>query len=143
MCLNGYRMTIKAYRHLLLVWASFILSGTAVAAAHNGETLQITTHFDSIMGSPTWLLILRDVNSGAVFPYIFDIKNNNNYWVAFTTGHSYRVMASTLTFGPYAKIKNLCNIENGILKGKSLGISLSGTLSPDPHQFRCRVMPFQ
>lgn len=132
-------MTIKMLRLLRLFLASLLLYPLA---AVGGETLQIATHFDDIMGSPTWLLILRDVNSGEVFPYLFDIKNNNNYWVAFTTGRSYRVTASTLTFGPYAKIKNLCNLENGILNGKSLGISLSGTLSPNPHQFRCRVMPY-
>ena len=35
------------------------------------QTLQIYTHFQTFIGKPTWLLIVRDVETGLVSPYIF------------------------------------------------------------------------
>jgi len=135
-------MTIKTFLSFFLVLTSFILAPLAFSNPLGGQAMQISTHFHSVEGSPSWLLILRDVSTGEVFPYVFDVKNNDNYWVAFTKGHSYRVTVSSLTFGPYAKIKNLCNLEDGVLNGQSLNVTMTGVLSPDPHQFRCRIMRY-
>jgi hypothetical protein len=108
-----------------------------------GETLQINTQFRSVMGKPTWLLIIRDVNTGVVIPYIFDIRENSNFWVAFTYGHSYRITASTLKFGPFAIIHNFCLLENGILTGKSMVIRLSGRLTPYRGSSICHVTKYR
>lgn len=107
-----------------------------------GQTLLIQTHFSDVVGKPEWLLVVRDVQSGVVLPYLYEIKNNDNFWIAFTAGRTYRVTASTLKFGPYAKIHNFCGLENGILTGKSMSISLTGELSPNPNSFKCHVSQF-
>lgn len=106
------------------------------------QTLQIYTNFKSIIGKPSWLLIIRDVETGLVSPYLFDIRNNDNFWVAFTYGHHYRITASTLQFDGRAVIKNFCRLESGIISGKSMYMTLSGVLTPDPHTFKCNVMKY-
>lgn len=127
-------------------WLGWLLASSLMTTvnAENlmGQTLQIYTHFHSIVGKPSWLLIIRDVNTGQVSPYLFDLRHNNNFWVAFTYGHTYRITASTLKFGPYAEINNFCHLEDGILSGKSLYMTLSGNLTPDRQNSRCYVMKY-
>jgi len=107
-----------------------------------GQTLQINTHFRSITGNPVWLLIIRDLDSGVVLPYMFDIKNNDNFWLAFSFSRNYVITASHLKFGPFAVINNFCHLENKILSGKSMIISLSGHLTPSPKTFNCHVLTY-
>lgn len=108
-----------------------------------GQTLQIQTHFRSVFGSPTWLLIIREVQTGRILPYQFDIEKNNNFWVALTAGRFYQVTVSELTFGPYAVIKNFCHLQNGIISGKSMWIVLSGDLTPNRWQHQCRISKYR
>jgi hypothetical protein len=124
-----------------LLTAAFFLFFSFSALAENqlGQTISIYTQFRHFVGKPTWLLIIRDVESGLVSPYIFDIRNNENYWIAFTYGHTYRVTVSNLSFGTYAKIPNFCGLENGILSGKSQHITLKGVLTPDPKTIKCFI----
>ena len=130
-------------KSLTLLW--FLLSGwIAVSYADTplGQTLQINTRFKSIIGKPIWTLVVRDVDTGVVIPYMFEIKNNQNFWVAFTFGHNYRVTSSQLKFGPFAIISNFCQLENGILSGKSMILTLSGDLTPSPKSSKCHVLKY-
>lgn len=106
------------------------------------QTLQIYTNFKTILGKPSWLLIIRDVDTGLVSPYLFDIQKNDNFWVAFSYGHNYKITASTLQFEGCGEIQNFCNLENGIISGKSMYMTLSGILSPDPLRMKCNVMKY-
>lgn len=106
------------------------------------QTLQIHTQFKSILGKPTWLLILRDMESGQILPYQYDIKQNDNFWLAFSSEKSYRITVSRLKFGNFAAINNFCGLENGVLFGKSMYITLTGTLTPDPASSKCHVMKY-
>ena len=133
---------IKKICHLFLFSLSSISGWLPAYASSIGQTLQVNTHFSSIIGTPTWLLIIRDTKTGLVLPYIFDIKDNDNFWVAFTAGRTYKVTASTLKFGPYAKINNFCHLENGVITDKSFFISLSGELSPNPKSSKCHVRKY-
>jgi hypothetical protein len=113
-----------------------------------GQILHIYTHFSNTVAPATWLLEIRENETGRVLPYIYEIHNNENFWIAFTSGRTYRITASTVKFGPYAQIRNFCHLENGIIDGKSMWITLSGELSPDTRRFKCIVsqfkdMPFQ
>lgn len=136
-------MAMKIFYRYWLCLISLLLITSSFANSPLGETLQVSTHFRSIVGKPTWLLIVREVESGRVLPYVFDIRNNDNFWLAFTSGRSYRVTASSLNFGPYAKIRNFCNLEDGIINGESYLVSLTGDLTPSPTSFRCKVVKYK
>lgn len=133
----------KRCQKLLALFSLIITTLSAHADNPFGETLQIYTHFRAVLGKPEWVLILRDVESGQVLPYLFDIRNDENYWVAFSFGHSYRVVSSSLKFGVYANIKNFCHLEDGVLTGQSMQINLSGVLTPDPNSIKCNVIKFR
>lgn len=131
----------------LFLFASLLLclcSQTIPAYAEGalGQTLQINTNFSSIKGNPTWLLIVRDSQTGTVIPYLFDIRNNQNYWVAFTYGRSYQVTASRMQFNAKKTINNFCNLENGVLSGKSMFITLSGKLTTNRDTSKCSVLKY-
>lgn len=125
---------------MTLGFASLYLT-SALAGDSIAQSLQIYTHFYRIVGSPTWLLELRDVESGQVFPYMFDVKNNDNFWIAFSKEHSYQVVASEVSFDD-CKIHNFCNLESGVLRGKSMFIRISGTLSPNRYASSCHVQKY-
>ncbi|MCC2666374.1 MAG: hypothetical protein K0S63_290 [Gammaproteobacteria bacterium] len=122
----------------------FILSAFnfAIADESIGQVLQINTRFLNVYGKPTWLLIVRDEETGRVLPYLFDIREKTNFWIAFTYGHTYKVTASNLVFGPYAKVKNFCHLEKGILTGQSMFITLKGVLAPTESSFKCYVQQY-
>jgi len=115
----------------------------AIADNEFGQTIQIYTQFRQFYGKPTWLLIVRDVETGLVTPYIFDIQNNQNYWLAFTYGHHYRITVSNLKFGTYGEITNFCGLENGILSEISMYMTLTGVLTPDPNTTKCFVHQYK
>jgi hypothetical protein len=127
----------KRYQWGLLTLCSLLCTSSLYAQA--AQTLTIYTHFKEIVGNPSWLLVLRDMNSGEVLPYLFDIKHEDNFWLAFSKEHAYRVTASVLKFPPYATINNFCGLQDGVLKGKSMYITLKGTISPDPRTSKCYV----
>jgi hypothetical protein len=136
-------MSFKKFYPFLLLLIFLIPHFTrAEIAPYPGQTLQISSHFNAIAGNPTWLLIIRDVDSGRVLPYSFEFKKNDNFWLAPTTGRSYKVTVSTLTFGPFAVIHNFCHLENGIYRDQSMTITLVGKLSPITNSFSCNVMKY-
>lgn len=131
----------KLLSTISLLLLSFI--SNAQNSIDQTQTFQIYTHFQSVIGRPTWLLIIRDVETGLVSPYIFDIRNNDNFWLALTYGHHYKVTNSSLKFGKFAVIHNFCHLENGILSYKSMFITLRGVISPDPESSNCYVRQYK
>ena len=146
--LNSYRLTEvlkKFYLFFLVVLTMGLISSAQAQTLIEqplGQTLQINTHFTAVYGKPTWLLIIRNMTTGKILPYLYDIRNEDNYWIALTEGQVYRVTVSTLTWGPFAKIHNFCHLENGILIKKSMFITLTGKLSPDTKRFQCHIIPY-
>lgn len=67
-------MAIKKFWLFLLFTLSGFFPLFSQAQIPLGQTLQINTHFNHIYGEPVWLLVLRDVQTGQVLPYIFDLK---------------------------------------------------------------------
>lgn len=123
----------------------FICTTTSGYAQNlGGQVLQINTLFSAVKRKPTWLLIIRDMQTGVVVPYLFDIRNNENYWVAFTYGHTYRITASELQFeGTKYKIHNFCDLANGVIKDKSMFIRLTGKLTTNRDTSHCSVLKFK
>ncbi|MDR3478178.1 MAG: hypothetical protein P4M14_09135 [Gammaproteobacteria bacterium] len=123
-----------------------LLSSFQATAQNNlvaGDSIQIYTEFQSVMGKPSWLLILRDMTTGEVLPYVYDIQNNYNFFIALAMSHHYRVTTSTMTFGPYAVIHNFCHLEDGIISWHSLYITLRGSLTPNRNTAHCNIQRYQ
>lgn len=140
-----WNMTIKTFCKLGL-FAILLLSNSIVfASVENpyGQTIQINTNFRDIIGTPSWLLILRDEDSGQVLPYVFDIKNNENFWVAFSAARVYRVTVSSLKFSPEVMINDFCHLEGGIITGRSKLVRLRGLLSPDRNSSTCNILTYK
>ncbi len=136
-------MKIIHFFHLGLVSLSFFIASPLLHAQNDvAQTLSITTNLTAIVGDPVWLLELRDMESGQVLPYLFDVKNKDNFWVAYSKEHRYQVKASVLKFGPYATVNNFCYLENGVMTGKSMTIHITGKLSPGLRRARCHVTKF-
>lgn len=110
-----------------------------------GQTIQINTHFSSFAGKPSWLLIIRNVDSGQVSPYIYDVSREENFWLAFSYGRNYKITVSQMQLNPYgAVINNFCGLVDGrIMKGESMIITLSGDLTPKRiWSIDCHVMRY-
>jgi len=108
-----------------------------------GQVVQINTRLQSVVDKPTWLLIVRNVDTGLVLPYVFDFKNSDeNFWLALTYSRSYRITASSLKFGSYT-INNFCHLEGGIISGESVSVRLTGNLTPDPRTSQCYVSQYK
>ena len=123
-----------------MLFAPFVI---AQLPPMDGEYLQINTHFRQILSRPTWVLILRDIDSGQVLPYLFDLRQNDNFWVAFSSSQTYQVTLSTLQFDTGDEVHNFCNLQDGYITRQSMTINLSGVLSPDKRTFKCYVMKYQ
>lgn len=107
-----------------------------------GQAIQINTHFRTLLGNPVWLLILRNEESGAVVPYLFDIRQKDNFWVAFAFGRIYRVTVSNLKFDEHFSISNFCGLESGVITEKSMFITLSGDLTPNRSSSQCHILQY-
>ncbi len=126
----------------ILLLSAFLIVLPARAENPFGQFISINTYFSCVSGSPSWLLILRDIDTGQVLPYLYDIHNENNAWLALTYGSAYQITVSTLTFGPFAILHNFCGLENLVLRNTSLSIRLTGALTPNRAGFQCVRLPF-
>lgn len=108
-----------------------------------GQTLQINTHFNRIVGKPNWLLMIRNVETGEVLPYVYEVRNEDNFWIALTFGRSYRIVASNMQWGSNKIIHNFCHLEDGIITNKSYVITLTGKLSPNQNTSECHVIKYK
>ena len=127
----------------ILLLSAFLMFIPAYADNPFGQTISINTFFSCVSGSPSWLLILRDLDTGQVVPYLYDIRRENNAWLAFSYGRAYQITVSTLTFGPFAVLHNFCGLENLSFRDTSLNIRLTGALTPNRYGFQCRRLPFK
>lgn len=135
---------INMFRNVLILSTCFIFSSHFARAEQAiGQVLQINTHFSHIQGSPTWLIILRDVETQVVSPYLYDVQKRNNFWIAFTPGHTYKITVSQLRFGQHKVVTNYCHLENGVLIGKSKFIVVTGSLTPDRSTSHCSVTTYE
>lgn len=116
-----------------------------------GQTIQINTRLHSFTGKPSWLIVIRDLDHNQNIPYIFDVKQGKNFWLAFTYGRNYLIKISNLQFSPYRedpyrikRINNFCHLESRgrIIRGQSLIITIEGELSPNTNTFTCHVTEF-
>jgi hypothetical protein len=139
-------MALKKFlRHAALIISGLILILPAVVKAENpfGQTIQINTHFDSLKGNPTWLLMIRNIQTGEILPYLYEIKNFDNFWIALSYGRDYRIVASKLQFESSKSIANFCHLEDGVLSGKSYVVRLSGNLKPGGRDYECHTIKFK
>jgi hypothetical protein len=138
-------MTIKKLCRAGLL-SLFILGSQSLLAQDNplGQTFQINTHLSCIVGKPSWLIIVRDEETGQVLPFLYDINTEDNFWLGFTFSHAYRVITSELDFGPpNAKIHNFCHLQDGILDHESFTATLSGPLTPNRYTSTCHVTRYK
>lgn len=76
----------KFYVGVILSFCSSLSMLAPAVAGELGQSLQIYTRLHSFVGRPSWLLVIRAVDSGETIPYIYDFSQGNNFWVAFTFG---------------------------------------------------------
>lgn len=137
-------MQIRHFMLILLLWLLGV-APTTFAQSDNplGQTIQIYTQLHSFVGKPTWLLVIRDIDHGQNIPYLYDFKRGDQYWMALTYSRNYLIVASTLVFNPYEKLKinNFCHLESQgrIIRGDSFYITIRGDLSPNTNTFTCDV----
>jgi hypothetical protein len=132
---------------ILWVMASCLVSGSVIANPGDfGQTIQIYTYLKKMTGKPTWLLIIRDVDNGQNIPYLYDFDRLDNFWLAFTYGRNYLILASRLVFNPLInkKVSNFCGLESDgrIIRGESLSITVTGKLTTNPDTYTCTVQRF-
>jgi hypothetical protein len=109
-----------------------------------GQTFQINTHLNSFVGKPSWLIIIRDVTTGQVLPFLYDFNTTENFWLGFTFAHAYQVTVSDLEFGPpNTVIHNFCHLQDGILDRESFTINLTGDLTPNRHTSFCHIFKYK
>jgi len=129
-------------RHLLLIFICFI-------SLPSYAQIEIRTRFSSFVGKPTWLLTVRDVESGESHPYLFDIRRGENYWVVPNYGYylitisNVRINTYDAKYNRYKKyeIKNFCHLESRgrIIHGDSMLITIDGSLSKNSNDYRCKI----
>ncbi|OGT36820.1 MAG: hypothetical protein A3F11_08530 [Gammaproteobacteria bacterium RIFCSPHIGHO2_12_FULL_37_14] len=141
-------------KYTILCLMMILLSFTKSFAEDNeglGQTIQIYTRLHTFVGKPSWLLIIRDVDTNQNIPYLFDLKRGTNFWVAFTYSRNYLITVSELQFSPYRrdpytvkKIKNFCQLESWghIVRGKSYYVTISGNLTPNADTYTCHVSKY-
>lgn len=128
----------------LFFWV-LLFSQISFAQDLPGQSIQIQTFLRAFEGKPSWLIKVRDVDTGAIYPYLFDVSNEENTWVEIIFARHYRIIESTMNFGPppCAQIRNYCHLEDGILKNKSFAITLTGKLTPNRFTSSCHILKYK
>ncbi len=120
-----------------LILAALLAACSCSIYAQESMTIQINTHFKEIEGKPSWLLIVYDLDSSAVYPYLFDINERNNHFTIYTNSMNYRLVSIMQFSKEDKKIANFCNLPADRISRESLTITIDGTLSSTPNTSNC------
>ena len=104
--------------------------------------IQVQGQLTGIEDSPTWLILLSNVDDGSIIPWMHDFGQGRSDWLVFPEGHDYRIVASELRFAHNTVFPNFCSLQDGILSDRSVQIFLRGKLSPAMDSFNCHVFSF-
>lgn len=130
-----------SFRVMLLIILAFM--PLSLAATAISPTIQIHTQLKNMVSASSWLIIIYDADSPAVYPYLFDLLNLTENFTIFTNTKNYR-MISILNFDLLnKKINNFCQIPQTIFSNESIDIRLTGTLTPNPMTSQCRIRRIQ
>ncbi len=134
----------KRYHQLLLLLAiSLSLAPLCAAKAAGSQIIQIHTHLDKISGSPSWIIIIHDADSQAVYPYLFDLDHLDDYFLIFINARNYRIV-SMLQMDPYhQKFQNFCHFPQKIISNTSLDLQLTGSLTSHLRSARCKLIEYK
>lgn len=131
----------KRWQQLFFILTLLLVFTQSYAAM--SQTIQIYTHLNKIAADSSWLLIVHDTDSSAVYPYVFNMNNKDDYFLIFTNARNYRLV-SILQFDFYRfKINNFCQLPTDKITGQSLIIKITGTLTPDPMTSKCYIMKYR
>lgn len=141
----------KQLLSLILLNLFFILTPALYAEEIGlGQIIQINTHLDGIVGQPQWLLVIRDLDHNINIPYVYNFEQADQFWMAFTRGRNYLILASTLKINRYwqrynsyrtYEIPNFCNMESRghIWRGESFYVRITGRLTPNTDTYTCTL----
>ena len=107
------------------------------------HTIQIHTHFTRVIGSPTWIVIIHDMDSSAVYPYLFNIIEPDNFFLIFPNAKNYYIVSILQFDFLNKKIENFCHLSQGMMSGVSMDVTLKGTLTPNPSTSQCYVLKYK
>lgn len=124
---------------------SFFLFLLACGRMYADPGIRIYTHIDDTMiGKPSWVIVLRDRDTGITEPYLFDFRKGDNFWIALSPAKQYEVTISNLRFHPFpAEFKNFCGLEKKKLNNQSISLELTGKLTPQRHTLKCKWMQYR
>lgn len=107
--------------------------------------IRIYTHLkEGIIAKPTWVLVLRDRETGTTAPYLFDFRQSDHFWQALSPGRQYEITISNLRFHPFpAEFKNFCGLEKKKLNNESISVEITGKLTPKRNTLKCKWMQYQ
>jgi len=130
-------MTSPRRGHLMFT----ALSGLLIMGITTARPLiQIEGQLKEIKANPSWFILLRNVDTGSIVPWMLDLQGPFVHWSVFPEGHDYQIIASEMRFNDNTVLHNVCDIEDGIVSGRSLQITLKGQLTPTSDTFDCRKM---
>jgi hypothetical protein len=106
-----------------------------------------------VIGNLTWLLVIRDIDHNQNIPYVFQVTQGSQFWVALSYGRNYTIVASRMKMANYHansnrysnnEIKNFCGLEsNGrIIRGESIYVTVEGDLTRNPETYRCHISKY-
>ena len=126
-----------------LVWAVMLLL-TPFTASHAdvSQIIQIHTRFTKVWDTASWLVIVHDLDSSGVYPYVFDLVDADNFFLIYTNARNYR-LDSVLQFDlSQQKFHHFC-LPTQNITGKSLIVYLRGNLTADPATLDCNITQFK
>ena len=124
-------------RYWLLLLCLLLLAAPSLPAK---SIIQIESRLQKIQNYPSWLILLRNADDGSVIPWLYDF--HTPYWLIFPEGHDYQILASEMRFNGKEVLHNFCDLQDGVLSGKSMQIVLSGSLMPASETLRCHVIHY-
>jgi hypothetical protein len=144
------------YRWLVTSLCTLLLLSPILAVADDGDfgqIIKIHTDLCSLYGSPSWLLIIRDLDHGVNLPYVYDFTQGQNFWLALAHSKNYLITVSQMHFYTYNvrensyrqyTIKNFCGLQSfgRIIRGDSISIYMTGDLKPYPDTLVCNVSQY-
>lgn len=104
------------------------------------NTISMGTQLSQIDDYPTWLIELRNFETGSLVPWQYNFqKYANNQWIVIPEGAEYQITASEIHFLNGAVFYNVCDLEHRTFLHQSIALDLSGQLTPESATLLCRV----
>lgn len=114
-------------KKILLLLTTLLLSVNCFADEPATQAIQLVVQLQELSGNPTYWMVVQNVDTGEVTPFMYPLNQANDEHLFETTGSNYKILA--LQIQSQTGVSTPCQLDQKIVENEATRVIISGSLT--------------